>query len=351
MSEGVAGESKGITRRGAVKTAATFAAGAAVGAVASRAPELLRKEDNPLIDSLKEFTLDDFKDPGSEKFKRLFDASANEFVGLLQPEGVTAEDLKKRTRFFTNEADYKVAVERAGGVFVLADGEVRFGDYVRRKGDYYGQVLMNLDGLKRVAESGSEYPGVMIYRWLVHEWVHALGRNVVSGAYLDNKKEIITDRDGKNPEVWEGYQGGRIRTRNYTALTNFDEAWTDFITKGVVTESLKKDQKLLDSAITYLGNSNYLEVTNRFGRLAQRAGLDAKTLARLYQDSNIERLFPRIGSIFKETALSQVSAVQKGQRTETEVLQDKSFILGKRMAFIIDFKDWGLYNDMLTHLR
>ncbi|MDO8452481.1 MAG: hypothetical protein Q7S79_01890 [bacterium] len=348
MSEGIAGESRGITRRGAAKTAITFAAGAAVGAIASKAPEFLKKADNKIVDTVKNITLDDLRNPEGDNFKRLVSASAQEFVDILQPAGIQPKDLVNRLKFHNTQEEYINAIRNAGIIdFSITEGTAHFGIFTRKT----GEIQMNTKSLREEANYYSDYPGIIVYRWLVHEWIHSLASEKQNGKYIRSAKDVITDKNNNNPEVWTKYRGGRIITESYEALAFFDESLTDLITKQVVTQSLVKDPTLLGSAVTFINQSSYSEGTSRLGRIAERARLTSKELARYYQTSDVEALFEKIGSVFKQTALTEVIGTQRGARTDEQMKQEKNFLVGKRMAFIVDGKNWDEYSSMLTHLE
>lgn len=344
----IQGESSKASRRGFLTKMGILATGLVGGVAAAREviPKVLpeKKAESNIENHIRGLSFEDIDRPESEKFKGFIGACASEYLKLAGIQQVAPNELIQKTIFHKTQQEFRQSVTAQG--FTVADNDRSFGIVTYKSGN----VNMNLELLREVASAYTRYPGIMIFRWLVHEWGDLLAKDNSQGVFLNNPSEILTDESGKNPEAWEKYRGGMIITKSYTGLFFFDNAWNDLATRRLIMKSLQAED-LKAAAIPIIADSGYFQQANYLGRILELTGIDIPQSINLHSNSKVEDMFKTIGSVFEESVLSEISDFQKGGRNEDQLHQDKDFLVGKRIAFLVNGKHWEAFGKMLPYIK
>lgn len=337
---------EGTSRRNFLK----FGAGAAVGAVAATfVPEIGRKneqqERKEFYDTIKSITYEDLNNPESQKIRGFTRKCASEYIKVTGLE-IGLEELVDKTKIYRTKDEYFEGI-RASGVNP-PDSERPFGTTTFND----NTVHMNLELIREGNTSmETEYPGVMLFKQLCHEWGDVLSIDNRNGEQLGQDNNTFGDREGNNLQVWERYRGGVIYSKDYRALSLFGNAWNELTTRRVVMESLKGDETLLSAATTLSSDSAYREATDKLSRVIERADLNVQEMAYLHQNSNVEGMFQRMGSAFDDSVVDTLSQGVIQGRTEDQIRIDRDFLVGRTVAWSITNENWQDYRALINHIK
>jgi hypothetical protein len=337
------GITKGITRRALLKFGGLAALSAGAGRLAAEIPSGKESRINSPVRAISELTYEDLDNPESPKFQGLVFSSAIAYEATAN--GIMPS---QTPRFHRKEQDFVEAVKATGDTdYGSKEGAIAFG------WTHYGsgEININLEGIGRFSRRVTRYPGIKLVDVLFHEWGEALPKARNKGEFLNKDSEFFSAEENGHHEAWERYWGGRVYSRTANGFRGFDHVWLQLCAQRQMMEVLKGKPELLSSAVNILPNFLGFEGVRRLSSVAERAGLRTADIISFRLSSDFEEMMRRMGSIFKDSALGELSDIQKGGRSSAAVMEDRDFLIGKRVAILIETKSWDALDQMLTQLK
>ena len=342
-----------ITRRDFLK----MVGAAAVGAAAGQLPDLVRNYEDPDLSWARDIIKRTETIADVEAAQNVTVSAAIAYIhltergklGLEEKMGRETKDLLAKTLLCVDEATFVDAVQKAEKNF---GWEPRDYDTLKKKWGTHvnGEVFINL---KNVSEASSEYtnhPGVFLASLLIHEWKHLETDERHEGRYL-NGVDFLKHGTEKIKQPYSSYDGGRIRTKSGSKLRLFDEAWVELVAVKLMDDFVGDDKKLRPDVVAYHANGLYQRPAVRLRMLVDRADIPTVELWRMHKDSDLEGLLTKIGSLFDDRALNDVYPHFKEDRSYEQITEDKDWIIGQHVAFMIHDAEYEEHRVFMQHLK
>ncbi|QQS39252.1 hypothetical protein IPM62_01400 [Candidatus Woesebacteria bacterium] len=358
-----------VSRRDLIKLGSAALVSAAAGHLLPEAIQNFEKRD---ADRLQDI----IRETGGKKLTELEKSEIDALVNLsaklyteLTGIDVDKEHLVSITSVYNNEDEFIQGVRNSGYPDYSPDrNNLPWGKALGADNpDIPNTAHINLVDMEKDMKTSTRYTAVGLVYNLFHEWTHCLATINTRGEILKSGVDYFIHQSETESEVkepWQKYVGGRVYSVNNMGYNLFDEAWTDLIARMAINETLD-DPELKNAATNIMSTSRYAERVRMLSRVAedvryeeesktsngQEPPLDLKQLAMLHRNSDFETFLQRIGRAYPRADLSLLSDRQLGEREDDQILKDRDFLIGKRIAVQIEFANPTTLSQVLDTLE
>ncbi len=264
--------------------------------------ETLREKT--LKEKVLAFTWKEAEDPA--KLKAFMESMADGYLELTKTERLKKQDLveENRTNFYKNTDGFMQSIREVEPHYDPPETQWGYTDFASKR------VFIDLEKLKRQAQSQGSEAGLALIDGLWHEWGHLDVTPRETGELINNKEVFFQSPVSGNNEQFKSYRGGTVYTDTYFGYRHFDEVWNETITLRRMIEQVGLDQ--VDSTADYYENG-----VDFFPQFTATAKIPLETLYEMHATSDFEGLAKLVG----ENLPGEGPSINKGVRLFTGIHQ------------------------------